>query len=808
MIGKYISEKNIGKISLINMVAVILVLTVTMLLFIANQTNNEFEAERAQLVKNFISSKKTILMNEVDRLFDYVEFNTSGVRDSLKSSSVTQVDEAVSSAAKIVALMQAKGLASESANAAAEYLKKYTWDEGKGSLYVIDKTGKVIIHPEYPAGTNLYNLSTPYGSSPVKDEISVAFSRNGGFIDNSMPESKDSDKFVNRTAYVRKLGYFDWYIGTSFTDEDVKDIVKDQIVKRVDTVIFDDSGHYFILSLSGKAVAVPGNSSQVGTSVLGIRDNSGVTYYKDLISHSLQDNSYFSFYNMSYADWSKEVQVVSHCRIMEQWGWLLCATVPMNDLTPIINERNAALKEKLNKNKKYSLIIFAISALVAAAISWYFSSHVQRLFNRYRQDIENRNRDLEELNIEFTNQLYTDHLTGLPNRNKLVNDLNMVTNPILILLNIDSFKKINETYGFIIGDFVLIDVGERISSFVCDPEPKCYKFHGNEYAMLIDCSMSKEALTVLMQRLSEHLEFTVKCEELEIEIDISITCGVSAEKGNVFEKAGMAMRLAEKKKQPYMIYDSSIDMVDEYEKDIRWTKVVKRALSDNNLVPFFQPIANSKTGTVEKFECLVRIIENGEVITPFQFLGIIKKTKLYQHVTRRMMSKSFEIFAENDFSFTINLSIEDIMDESTSRFILDMLKTSGIANRVIFELLESEGIESFSVINDFIKEIKKTGAMVAIDDFGSGYSNFVYLSELNVDIIKIDGSLIKNIDHDRQSQIIVETIIKFANQLNIKTVAEFVHSEDVRRKVIDMGIDYIQGYHVGKPVADISDYMN
>lgn len=445
---------------------------------------------------------------------------------------------------------------------------------------------------------------------------------------------------------------------------------------------------------------------------------------------------------------------------------------------------------------------------MAAAISWYFSSHVQRLFNRYRQDIENRNRDLEELNIELTNQLYTDHLTGLPNRNKLVNDLNLVTNPILILLNIDSFKKINETYGFIIGDFVLIDVGERISSFVCDPEPKCYKFHGNEYAMLIDCSMSKEALTVLMQRLSEHLEFTVKYEELEIEIDISITCGVSAEKGNVFEKAGMAMRLAEKKKQPYMIYDNSIDMVDEYEKDIRWTKVVKRALSDNNLVPFFQPIANSKTGTVEKFECLVRIIENGEVITPFQFLGIIKKTKLYQHVTRRMMSKSFEIFAENDFSFTINLSIEDIMDESTSRFILDMLKTSGIANRVIFELLESEGIESFSVINDFIKEIKKTGAMVAIDDFGSGYSNFVYLSELNVDIIKIDGSLIKNIDHDRQSQIIVETIIKFANQLNIKTVAEFVHSEDVRRKVIDMGIDYIQGYHVGKPVADISDYMN
>ncbi len=157
--------------------------------------------------------------------------------------------------------------------------------------------------------------------------------------------------------------------------------------------------------------------------------------------------------------------------------------------------------------------------------------------------------------------------------------------------------------------------------------------------------------------------------------------------------------------------------------------------------------------------------------------------------------------------FSINLSIEDIMDESTSKFILDLLRTSGIANRVIFELLESEGIESFEVVNSFIQDIKATGAMVAIDDFGSGYSNFVYLSELKVDIIKIDGSLIKNIDKDTQAQIIVETIIKFANQLKIKTVAEFVHSESVQKKVTEMGIDYIQGYHIGKPISDIKDYV-
>ena len=121
----------------------------------------------------------------------------------------------------------------------------------------------------------------------------------------------------------------------------------------------------------------------------------------------------------------------------------------MDDLTPIISDRNEALKSRLDKNKQYAIFIFAMAALISAIISWYFSRHVEMLFRRYRQDIENRNQDLAELNIELTNQLYTDHLTGLPNRNKLVSDLNGVTNPILILLNIDAFKKINETYGII-----------------------------------------------------------------------------------------------------------------------------------------------------------------------------------------------------------------------------------------------------------------------------------------------------------------------------------------------------------------------
>lgn len=801
MLGKYLNEKNIGRISLINMLTVILVLTVAMILYIVGQAHTEFQNERSQLEKSFIESKKNTLNNEINRLFDFVDYNTTRTKDNMTGDIILHVDDASNEAMRLYSLLGGGTLAQK---AMETYLSGYKWQNGKKNIYIMDAKGMVIYSPDYPKGTNLYNMSTPYGTYPVRDELREAASKGRAVLDDAV---QTKSGMVHRTVYIRKLGKYGWYVASDFDENELKSSVQSQLVARVKAVRFDETGHYFVMNTSGAGVVMPGNAQLEGQDLKGMADDKGVKSYADLLANSMHDNDFYSIYTQYYNDWGKKTDAVSHCRLLDQWGWLLCGTVQIDDLTPIINERNAALKKKLVQNESYSLIMFIIAAIIAAGISWYFTTHVEKIFSRYKKDIENRNRDLEELNIELTNQLYTDHLTGLPNRNKLVNDLNAVKSPILILLNIDSFKKINETYGFIIGDFVLIDVSERISSFKCEPEPQCYKFHGNEYAMLIDCEMSRDALAALMNRLADHLDFTVKYDELEIEIDVSITAGVSAERGNVFEKAGMAMRMAERKKLPYMIYDSSIDMVDEYENDIRWTKVVKRALNENHLVPFFQPIANSKTGMVEKFECLVRILDGDNVITPFQFLDIIKRTKLYQHVTKRMMTKSFEMFAENEFTFTINLSIEDIMDESTSRFILDMLRTSGIASRVIFELLESEGIESFDAVNDFIKELKKTGAKVAIDDFGSGYSNFVYLSELNVDIIKIDGSLIKNIDHDRQSQIIVETIIKFANQLNIKTVAEFVHSESVRQKVIDMGIDYIQGYHVGKPTADISDYL-
>ena len=136
---------------------------------------------------------------------------------------------------------------------------------------------------------------------------------------------------------------------------------------------------------------------------------------------------------------------------------------------------------------------------------------------------------------------------------------------------------------------------------------------------------------------------------------------------------------------------------------------------------------------------------------------------------------------------------------------MDKLKSSKASTRVTFELLESEAVSDFKKLERFISEVKRHGAKIAIDDFGSGYSNFSYLTKMSADYIKIDGSLIRNIDVDKSSLLVVETIVDFAKKLGIKTVAEYVHSSVVMDKVKELGIDYSQGFYIDEPSINFGD---
>jgi len=231
---------------------------------------------------------------------------------------------------------------------------------------------------------------------------------------------------------------------------------------------------------------------------------------------------------------------------------------------------------------------------------------------------------------------------------------------------------------------------------------------------------------------------------------------------------------------------------------------IKCAIENKNIISHFQPIINNQTNEIEKYESLVRLInENNEVLLPNLFLGISKASNIYCEITKQVLENSFLILQENQgISISINLSMSDIENEEIQNTILFFLdKHSELGKRIIFELLEDERIINFKVISRFIYSIKKREVRIAIDDFGSGYSNFERIFRLAPDIIKIDGSIIGGLENNNYSRDLIESLVYFSKKQGIKTIGEWVESESTYTILRNIGVDYSQGYYFGKPAA-------
>ncbi len=419
---------------------------------------------------------------------------------------------------------------------------------------------------------------------------------------------------------------------------------------------------------------------------------------------------------------------------------------------------------------------------------------------QYSDEIETINKNLEKKIAEQTHKaihhLYYDTLTSLPNRIKLQEDL--LKSPIntVAILNIDDFKEINDFFGIDAGDWLLTQIAHWLSEMKLNP----YRIGGDEFAFRLKEGSSnvefQHDIEILLSLLSEKL-FMIADET----VHVRATVGIAIDSDKPLIHADVALNKARSVKRPYSIYDQSEGIEQQYQTNIAMSAQIRQALVEHRIVCQYQPIVSCSTGKIEKYETLVRIQnEDGSLIPPYDFLPIAQKTKLYHHITQEVVYQACHLFADRDEQFSINLSSSDMLDAKTLTTIENILRQTGTANRVIFEILESEGIENFEEVASFISKMKNLGAKFAVDDFGTGYSNFENILKLNVDILKIDGTLIKTINENPRTLIVVEAIIDFAHRIGIDTVAEFVASEEILQKVTEVGITYAQGFHTGKPL--------
>ncbi|RMA97927.1 EAL domain-containing protein [Hydrogenothermus marinus] len=459
-----------------------------------------------------------------------------------------------------------------------------------------------------------------------------------------------------------------------------------------------------------------------------------------------------------------------------------------NKLKNVILKFQKSTKTELNSIKFYDRL-FTLLYIFSILVIIYFLFYTEK--------------KKKELQIA----LITDTLTKLGNRFKFLQDKNKFKEPVFILINIDRFKDINEFYGNSFGNKVLIKYSQiirSVASKVLRNNCICYRFDSDNFGILFE--RKSQDIIYISERILKGTN-NIRLSIDGIDIDIFASMGVSSYKEKLLETAEMALKKAkEDKTKRFYIFSPEIDKTKEIEKNIKQLRELKLAIKENRLVAFYQPIFDLKTGEIVKYEALARIIkEDGSIIYPGKFLPIAEAAKLNAEITKIILKQVLEKIKETKNNISINLSYYDVESDICRNAVMEMLmENKELAKYLTFEILETEDISDYELYKNFIDEVKKLGCSVVIDDFGSGYSNFDRILKMNIDTIKIDGSLIKNIDKDRISYLVVSTIVDFAKKANIKTVAEFIHSEEVLKIVKELGIDEGQGFYLGKPKPDIT----
>ena len=412
--------------------------------------------------------------------------------------------------------------------------------------------------------------------------------------------------------------------------------------------------------------------------------------------------------------------------------------------------------------------------------------------------------EVKERTKELQNKLEYDELTSLYSRYSFFKDIELVESPTALIIDIDEFKIINEIYTTKIGSKVLEELAQFLSEYIKDKEYKAYRLSGDEFVLL---STRTDGTSISYEKDIHELMATLKSFKVELEddtINIDVTIGVSIGQSDVFECAKIALDYARMHSKSFAIYSQSIDKRQEDSNAIACKKKILSALQEKRVVAVYQPIVDSSKKIV-KHESLMRILnEDGTLITPYHFLNIAKKTKLYKDLSRIVLLGTLELLSEDIADLSMNFTYEDIKNASLLDDIESVLVSKGkLASKAIFEITESESMENFDDMKEFIKRFRALGVKIAIDDFGSGFSNFEYILEIEPDYLKIDGSLIKNIDNDSKALTLVNAIIEFSHQLNIKVIAEFVHSEVIYEMLKEIEVDEYQGFYFSEPLQKI-----
>lgn len=412
-----------------------------------------------------------------------------------------------------------------------------------------------------------------------------------------------------------------------------------------------------------------------------------------------------------------------------------------------------------------------------------------------------------------------DELTGLYNR---VRFMELMDNWIkgakdsgrriaLFLIDIDEFRSLNEIYGHSIGDEFLRRIADLLKNTMEDIHGKSALAHlgGDEFAVFITDINEREALEIaeIIRRRVEGLYFTPVTTRLTASIGIVFYPEHAAMVRELLSRADIAMYRAKASgRNRCHIYQPEDHDMEKIHSRLKEKERIQKAIEEGRFEPWFQPILCLEDNKIRHYEALARMRgEDGEILLPGAFIDTAEIFGLIGAIDMVIIEKTMQLQAEmsrkgRHLSFSVNLSGKDLGDQEILSFLRDKIAESGAEpGRLIFEITETAAIHDMDKAVKFIKALKAIGCHFSLDDFGVGFTSFIYLREMGVDFIKIDGSFIKRLHEDERDRLFVKAIVDVAKGMGIKTIAEFVENEEILKLLKKIGVDYAQGFFIGKP---------
>lgn len=441
---------------------------------------------------------------------------------------------------------------------------------------------------------------------------------------------------------------------------------------------------------------------------------------------------------------------------------------------------------------------------------------------------------LEETNLELKNQIkdkiraeeqirhyvYYDALTELPNRKMILEDLNILLEDkeksfAILFIDLDGFKHINDNFGHQVGDWILKNVAAILKN-VIGSQDSISRIGGDEFIIILINSKLDLYVRKIVEKIQEVLKKPIIYDEERIIVGASIGISIAPQQGvdsdTLIRKADIAMyEVKGNGGYDYAIYSSEMEdkVIDKLEMKMKLNKAVE----NNEFIIYYQPIMDLKSMRVFCSEALIRWGQKGRIIPPIEFIPIAKKVGEIVSIDNWMLKnacgqcKKWNAISKGKVSVSVNTSYSQLKQPGFVSFVKNILDAYLFPpENLNLEITEDEAMEDFETIISILIQLKKIGVKISLDDFGTGYSSLSYVNKLPIDKIKIDRSLIMNLEKDYKNIMIIKSIIEMGHSLNIKIIAEGIETEKQLEILKELECDFIQGYLIGKPM-EASDFQ-